>query len=288
MMALFHLGRAIDVELDAALAAQLLRDHPDEAARVIETLPAAQVAAVAGEALPEIAAGVLGRLAPHALDDVLPALDPAILARALTELDTDVAARVLRRLPEEQRPGVLAHLDDALSRSLRTLLRHAEDTAGALLDPDVLSLPATLDAKEALAYVRSHPERARYNLYVTDAEQRLVGVLNLRELLLAPADAPLPDLMKPAKHRLPAHADRYQIASHPGWQDVHALPVLDRDGAYLGTIRYRTLRQIEREIAGAKTEGNTAARALGELYATGASSLIEALMGGRRESEPAP
>jgi magnesium transporter len=276
------------VEIDAALASQLLRHHPDEAARVLETLLAEQAAAALDEAHPEISAGVLRRLAPHALDGILPALDPEALARAVSLLDTDVAARVLRRLPEALRAPVLAHLDDPLARSLRTLLRHPEHTAGALLDPDVLSLPASLDAKEAIAYVRAHPERARYNLYVTDAEQRLVGVLNLRELLLAPADAPLRELMRPATHRLPAHADRHQIAAHPGWRDVHALPVLDPGGAYLGTIRYRTLRQIEREIADAKTEGNAAARALGELYLTGASSLVEALTGGRRGSEPLP
>lgn len=270
------------MELDAALAAGLIQNHPDEAARVVENLSAESAAGVLAELPPEAGRELLCRIGAHGLDALLPRLEPGPLARMLEDAGADTAARILRRLPEERREQVLEALPERTVAALRVLLRHPEDSAGALLDPDVLSLSAELTAEQALAQVRTHPERARYNLYVTDAEQRLLGALNLRELLLAPADAKLRSVMQPATHRLSARADRHQIAAHPGWRDVHALPVVDESGAYLGAIRYHTLRRIEEELDQADTGAGTTARALGELYATGASSVLQAFTGTRR------
>lgn len=271
------------MEIDAALAVGLIQNHPDEAARLIEALPAAAAGAVLSDLPRPAARELLSRVGTHALDALLPLLDPSSLAGMLEGIEADTAARILRRLGEPRREEVLAALAGEQADPLRVLLRHSEDTAGALLDPDVLALSAELSAEQALAQVRAHPERARYNLYVTDAEQRLVGALNLRELLLAPKDAKLRSVMQPAVHRLPAHADRHQIAAHPGWRDVHALPVVDASGAYLGAIRYRTLRRIEEELTRAETNAGTTARALGELYATGANSLLQAFTGTRHD-----
>jgi magnesium transporter len=268
--------------LDTALALGLIQSHPDEAARVVEDLPTEAAAGVLREVPREAARELLSRIAAHALDALLPCLESERLAEMLDGIGTDTAARIMRRLPGSRQEEVLTGLPRRRAASLRVLLRHPEDTAGALLDPDVLALSAELSAAEALDQVRAHPERARYNLYVTDAEQRLVGALNLRELLLAPPDARLLSVMLPATHRLPAHADRHRIVAHPGWRDVHALPVVDASGAYLGAIRYHTLRRIERELARADSSAGATARALGELYATGASSLLQALTGPRR------
>jgi len=271
------------MDLDTALAVELMQSHPDEAARLLETLPAEQAAGVLAEAPRAAARALLARIAGHHLDELLPRLAPAELGAMLEGSGSDSAARILRRLPEEQREGVMAALAPDRADALRVLLRHPEDTAGALLDPDVLALSAELDAEQALSEVRAHPEHARYNLYVIDAEQRLVGALNLRELLLAPGDAKLRRVMKPASHRLSARADRQQIAAHPGWRDVHSLPVVDESGAYLGAVRYHTLRRIEEELAPRDDHASTTARALGELYATGASSVLQALTGARSD-----
>ena len=268
------------MDLDTALASELLERFPDEAARTLEALPVAQREKLLSVAAVQPAAQVLRRLAAHGLGELLAQLEPERLAAMLSELEIDVAARILRHLEPERRTRVLEALDRSRARSLRTLLRHREDSAGALLDPDVLGLSASHSANTALELMRAHPAHARYNLYVVDDDQHLIGVLNLRELMLAPADAPLRQVMHPATHQIPSHADRHQIASHPGWRDVHAIPVVDADGTFLGAIRYRTLRRIETELAGLRNAANPTARALGELYATGATSLLEALTGG--------
>jgi magnesium transporter len=153
------------------------------------------------------------------------------------------------------------------------------------MDPEVLALPLDLTAGEALARVREQPEQARYNLYVVDGEQRLVGALNLRELLVADPSDRLADLMASEPLRLVATADRALVVSHPGWRRVHALPVVDEDDRYLGALRYHTLRELEEELLRGRHEDRSTADALGDLFAAGAAGLLEALappaVGGR-------
>jgi len=275
------------MDLHAQLATRLLRDHPDEEARVLEDLDAASAAAVLAEAEPECAGNVLRRIALHARPGILRALTPERLGAIVAELDLDIAAQLLRRLPPETQRVVCGHLSERETRLIGALLRFPEHSAGALMDPDVLSLPVDLSVKEAIARIREHPESVRYNLYVTDAEHRLVGALNLRELLLAQPQVPLRSIMNEATHRVGAHAGRDQIARHPGWQDVHALPVVDERGIYVGTIRYRTLRRIEHELHGRGGEGAATVLALGDLFATGAASLLAAIteIGGREDGD---
>ena len=177
------------------------------------------------------------------------------------------------------RDAVLDGLDDERLRSLHALLAFPEDTAGGLMDPDVLALPAELPVAAALERIRREPSHARYNLYVVDEEQRLVGALNLRELLLAPVDAELADLMTPDPLHLAAEADRARVVSHPGWKEVHSLPVIDANGRYLGAIRYRTLRDLEQELLRPATGDTPPARAFGELLALGAAGALDAFAG---------
>jgi hypothetical protein len=79
--------------------------------------------------------------------------------------------------------------------------------------------------------------------------------------------------------RLNADADRSLVVSHPGWKRVHSLPVVDDRGGYLGMVRYRTLRQLEEELLGAAQTDANASESLGEVFAAGASGLLDAFTG---------
>jgi Mg/Co/Ni transporter MgtE len=165
------------------------------------------------------------------------------------------------------------------ARALRGLLEFPENTAGAMMDPQVLALPEDLTAREALIRVREAAADTGYNLYVVDRQQRLAGVLNLRELFLARPRSPLSDLMIRDPLSVPASTGAAALLGHPGWKRVHSLPVVDEQGAYLGTIRYRTLRALEQELLAPRAHDADAAKALGELLAAGAGGFLDALAG---------
>jgi magnesium transporter len=259
------------------LASGALVAHSLESARVLESLPAEESALFLSKADTDATAVCLRLMQSAAAARILAALEVSRAAEILDALPLDAAAACLRHLDEAAREPSLQAMKPRGSRALRTSLRFAPNTAGALMDPHVLALPLDLDVEAARSIVRETPQGARYNLYVVDRDQRLLGVFNLRELFLADGVATLRSIMTEHPHRLPAEAHRRAIVAHPGWREVHALPVVDRAGVYLGAIRYRTLRRLEEELRVVAPETGATARALGDLFRTGASSLLEAV-----------
>lgn len=273
------------MKLVSRLAQHALEKDPDRATLVLERLEESETARLLeqGGIAPGVA--VLQRLSPHYGAAVLSGLDAERGARILGGLPADAAARVLRRVAPDVQESLLGHVEPKRARALQTLLRFREGTAGALMDPDVLALPHELSAREALQRVRKVPELARYNLYVVDPAQSLVGALNLRELLLARGRQTLAELMTRDPHRVNAAADRASVVAHPGWKEVHSLPVVDDAEAFLGAIRYRVVRRLEEEFLRARSEDIEASAAFGQVIAAGARGLLDAVSGAveRRE-----
>ncbi len=265
--------------LTRTLADALLQSYPGRAALVLDALEPAGTVDILGQGDAEEAAEVLRRLSPQRARHVLSSLPRARAAALLDRLELDEAARSLRLVDGPVRAELEGELEPKRARALRALLAFREGTAGALMDPEVLALPQGLTAGTALERVRAEPEHARYNLYVVDEEQRLVGALNLRELFLAEPTRTLGEMMVTAPQRLPADAEAAQVVSHPGWKEVHSLPVVDGQGRYLGAIRYRKLRELEQALFAKRRDDQDTSSALGQLFAAGAAGLFEALGG---------
>lgn len=272
------------MQLRQRLARGLVEAYPDEAAAVLETLPPEEAAALLALYRPRIAAAVLQWMTPGAGVRVLGILEAERAAAMLGEMPPDFAASFLRRLPEHLDAGgrarILEHMRPEQAQALSALLRFRDGTAGALMDPYVMTIPADITAGEAVRRVRDDPEHVHYHLYVIRRDRCLVGVLNVRELLLADPSERITDIMQTDVHRLPAYADVWAILDHPGWRLVHVLPVVDENGVILGAVRYRALRRLEAEAqGGGEPTGRETARALGGLFWTAVAGLAEALAG---------
>lgn len=265
--------------LERRLAVELASNHPDEAAAALEALSPEEAAAFVARLPADLARGVLRRTTAHSAGAMLSKLEAERAGALVASLPPDVAAGYLRHVPEEIREGVLATLEDRHAEPMRVLLRFREGTAGALMDPAVLALPVDLTASEAIGRVRESARHARYNLYVVDRDDRLVGVLNMRELMLAKPRARMDAIMRRDVIRIASETETGAVVEHPGWQEVHALPVVDADGTYLGAIRYRTLRRLEKEHEATELQGDATAAALADLFQAGISGLLVALSG---------
>lgn len=260
--------------LESSLARELISAHPMRAAAVLERLGLSATI------------GFLRRLSAMELARIIPSLSPHFATRAIESLSIEQITEMVEELPSDIQPrvarllgaraeAVLEALPAGLGRALGTILRFPPDSAGGLMDSRVLALPFDMTAGDAVARVRELSENARYNLYVVDREQRLLGVLTLRELLLASPASRLSDLMVRNPHRLNASTSRANIIMHPGWREVHAIPVVDDQNRYLGAIRYRTLRSLEDELR--PRDGDATVEALGEILAVGANGMLRAL-----------
>lgn len=261
------------------VCARFAETHPADAARALEALPPDDVASLS-EAAPWIAAALLPVMVPTQAADSLAALTPHAAAGILRLLRTDSAVDLIRRMRADARAALLEALPPDDARAFGVLLGQAAGTAGALLDPRVLALPGSLTAGEAARRIRRSADDLLYYLYVVDDDHRLIGVLDVRELLTARPDAALSSVMRATVARLRASADRDAILAHPAWRSVHALPVVDDAGVLLGAIRYQTLRRLEEQRADDQPARDTAAtvRALGELYRVGVAGILDGLV----------
>lgn len=267
--------------LESELVLALLEEHPADCASVLERVPATDAAGVLARVSTSVAAGVLASVTAQPAGAILQVLAPE-RAAALVELQRpNVAATYLRRMQEDGREAVLKQLPETLAQSFRSMLRYPERSAGALLDPEVLALPDDLLVREATERVRTAASRARYNIYVTDRSDLLVGALNLRELLLARPSERIERIMTRQTLCLRAMDDQLAVIAHPGWQRVHSLPVVDERGTYLGAVRYATLRRLEAELLRARDAGGPTVNALGELFWAGMSGLLDGMAGPR-------
>ena len=273
---------------DLVVATRFVADHPEDAALVLEQLSFADAAALLAELEPSQGARVVARLSAALAVDCLRSLPDRLVSGVLGELPIDLAARILMRASDETRGAWLAALPEERAEFLRRKLRYPPGTAGALVDPLVLALPVDLSVGEAQKQLRRSAERAYYYLYVVDRDQRLVGALDIRELMLAEPKETLGAVMHREVITVSAHADLATVIGHPGWRELDALPVVDGAGVFFGIIRHRMMRQIAgRDEQQAQPMVRTLV-SLGELYWTGLSAFLAGVNAAGRGTPEGP
>jgi len=159
----------------------------------------------------------------------------------LQSLPPDDAADLLQQLEPELRAQFLAALDERTRREVGALLAYAQDRAGGLMSPRFARVRADATAQEALVYLR---QQVRQNLetiyygYVLDADQRLLGVVSLRELFAAPGERPVRELMHAEFVAVQANDDQEKVAHVLAEHDLLAVPVLDANGRMQGIVTF--------------------------------------------------
>ena len=264
------------MNLEQQLLAQFATDHPAEVASALAAMSHQEVALVLGDLAPAAAASLLHYLPSLSAALALEQLAAEEATAILIAVRPDIAASILRTTPSERRAAVVACFPSRLQTVISNLLIYAEDTAGALMDPEVLTAFEQEPVRQVLARLQRNPAHALYYLYVVADDQQLVGVVNMRELMSAQSDASLASVCTPNIASIAASATWQTVVGHPAWGSVHALPVVDETGRFVGVIRYKTARDLEqRQASDALTDsGLQTASALGEVFGLGLRGLF--------------
>ncbi len=262
--------------IERQIAESFAASRPVEAAYALETLSDDELRALLDGCDAQVAAGVVMAMAPLYASRYLARTTKSRAAEVLSQLPLDRGSDLLRRLDSDERARVLASLPAERRRHFEKLLSYPELTAGALMEPRVASFHREQTVEQVMAEVRRRGSELRYYIYVTDEEQKLLGVLSLRELMLADGDASLGSIMTSPVDHLLARAHKSAILTHPAWQRFPLLPVVADSGRLVGVFRYETLRMLEGHSGdehGPSPLGVTLA--LGELFWFGASGLVQ-------------
>jgi magnesium transporter len=177
-------------------------------------------------------------LDPSLQQELLEGMRDANVRQLFEDLDPDDRARLTEELPAKVARRLLAGLSPNERRLTATLLGYPEDSAGRLMSPEVASLRAGITAAEALERLRRIGRSAEtiYALPVTDDRRRLVGVLGLRDLVLADPSAKVGDLMDTDVYSARVDSDQEEVARLMREADLLALPIVDSEDRLVGIV----------------------------------------------------
>ncbi len=240
---------AADIErAQLGLSERFLRLYPGEAARRLESLPAAEVAELL-EAMPDSGSVVLERLSQQAAVGVLEALSEETAQRSLSVIEPGCAASLLANLDDEQRERLLDSFPAGQARELRALMSYPPDSAGALMARRMATVPPDATAAEALERLRLLEGRVVANVYLVDLEGGLVGSVALQDLALAPPQTRLSELVRREPIAVQATATQQDVVELQGSHRLSSVPVVDFEGRLLGVIRHDALLTAAEEMA---------------------------------------
>jgi len=213
--------------------------HPADVADILEQLDPNQRAAVFEHLDDERAGSAISEMEDEFQADVIDDLDEARASKMLGNMDPDDAADIVRDLPYEKAERLLQLMGLEDAEDIRKLLGYRDETAGALMTTQFVSMPQTATVEEAIEEIRRTPEEypSVHYLYIVDDYEKLVGVITLRRLVLAAPETALSEVMI-EEDLITALPDEPEddVADDISKYNLLALPVVDERGVLLGIV----------------------------------------------------
>ena len=211
------------------VAAWLSELSPKEAVGAIIRIPANMIAAV-WEKLPvHVGRSLLGNLSLEQGRGIL------------THVDPYHAAQILRSLEPTLREQYLEKLEPLLAKEMLRLMNYPLDSAGALMDPAIVTFKGDAVAQQTLKQLRRHHAKVGRHIFIVDEQGALEGLVDIQDLALAGGKTRLDTLARPAKISVDVMTSREEITDILETHKISELPVIDARGCLAGIIRYDAL-----------------------------------------------
>ncbi|MDX1622614.1 MAG: magnesium transporter [Gemmatimonadota bacterium] len=224
----------------ASLDARIAELHPADLAEVIDGLEEEGERVAFFRRIPaSLKAETLAEVDEETWPELLETIDgePG-LRRLFGELEVDDAADILGELSREEARGILARIEPEESREISALMQYDVDSAGGVMTTEIVSVPVNLTADEAIVAVRRKGREVHdfYTVYVVDAENRLVGTLSLQDLILAPGETRVGEIMEADTVRVQPLDDQEDVARLIAKYNLVSIPVVDEFDHLLGRV----------------------------------------------------
>ncbi|HEY7119649.1 MAG TPA: magnesium transporter, partial [Tepidisphaeraceae bacterium] len=229
----------------------------------IEDLPAPDGAAVMERMTPAMSADVAEALDPETAGQILSEMDATLAASVIADMEVPEASMVLEAMDPDDRVDILEHVPQPLHDQLinemaaleaaevRSLEQYPPDTAGGIMTTDVTALDENLTVEQAIEELRRLSEELEqmFYVYVVDRRKHLVGVLSMRDLILARPGRKLNEIMIPNVSALPAPMDQEEVARLFDKYGYMAMPVVDAKNRLIGIVTVDDVVDVLQEEA---------------------------------------
>ena len=174
------------------------------------------------------------------------------IANEVGEMDSDDAADIIGELSEERQKRVINELEDTeLAEDIKELLSYGDDTAGSLMAKELVKVYETWTVAGCMRRIRGQAQEVTrvHSIYVVDKEDRLVGRLSLKDLIVAKSDQKIADISKAKVDAVNVNEDDETVARIMVKYDLEAIPVVDDNNVLLGRITIDDIVDLLKEEA---------------------------------------
>ena len=232
--------------------AALVKDmNPADAAAMLQELPESKMPLVFRLLPKELAAETFAYMEGDAQEVLIQGFTDKELDEVIGEMFLDDAVDMIEEMPANVVKKILRHVDADTRKMINQVLNYPEDSAGSIMTMEYVDLKRRMTVEQAFERIRSTAldSETVYTCYVTDGRRKLEGVITVRELLLAPKDAVLRDIMETNVKFVTTHTDQEEAARLLSKYDFLALPVVDAEERLVGIVTVDDAMDVMQEEA---------------------------------------
>ncbi|MBW2052610.1 MAG: magnesium transporter [Deltaproteobacteria bacterium] len=225
--------------------------HPADAAELLEFLEGADKVRFFSLLEPKFAAEVLAALPDYSQERLISDLPMELLSRAVDEMDSDDATDIVASLSHEDASSILATIDDEDSEEINRLLKYEDDTAGGLMQLEMvmaLEDDTVAEVIEKIRAKRNEVQDLNY-VFVVSNGQKLSGQVDLQTLVLSDSETRMKELVSPIELIVNVDEDQEEVARKFMKYDSRSAPVVNAAGVLLGRITVDDVIDVVQEEA---------------------------------------
>jgi magnesium transporter len=242
----------VEDQKDKELKALLNEFHHADIAEILDELDLDDAVYIIKLLDSDTTSDILMELDDDDREKILKNLSAKEIAEEVEELDTDDAADIIAELSEARQEAVISQIEDQEHKAeIQELLAYDEDTAGGLMAKELVKVYETWTVAGCLRRIRGQAKDVSrvHSIYVVDKEEKLIGRLSLKDLIVAKSDQKIADIAKDNVDFVNVNDDEEDVARVMAKYDLEAIPVVDNNQVLVGRITIDDIIDVIREEA---------------------------------------
>ncbi|MDC0176551.1 magnesium transporter [Polaribacter sp.] len=247
-----NLCKLIDSKDDRAIASLFEEVHYADIAEVLDEVNFEDAIYIIKLLDSEKTSEILMELDEDIREKILENFSAKEIAEEVEEMDSDDAADIIGELSEERQERVISALeDDDLAADIKELLSYEDETAGSLMAKELVKVYETWTVAGCMRRIRGQAKEVTrvHSIYVVDKEDKLVGRLSLKDLIIAKSDQKISDISKAKVDAVNVSEDDEEVAKIMAKYDLEAIPVVDDNNVLVGRITIDDIVDVLKEEA---------------------------------------
>ena len=222
----------------AQVAAQVKDLNPADAAALLEELEESRMPVLFRLLPKELAADAFAYMEPDTQEVLIKGFSDRELADIMEQQYLDDTVDLIEEMPAGVVKRILRHVDADTRKRINQLLNYPKDSAGSIMTMEYVDLKRSMTVEQAFERIRRTgvEKETIYTCYVTNSRRKLEGIVTVKDLLLAPKDEIIRNIMETNIKYVHTHTDQEEVAEMLSHYDFLAVPVVDAEECLVGIV----------------------------------------------------